>query len=96
VKLKKLTQRIRADNLVGQVAIHMDDPPIDVDVQPPRGLYALHKTLEEVLDEAQVSPPEGYADGSVDAPHYDKLRAVQHATQTLIWAIERWNAGKQK
>lgn len=50
-------------------------------------LAMLRKDLDQLLDEAQNSPPEGASDGTIKAVQFKQLRGIEKATQELIVAL---------
>lgn len=91
----KLSQLRLAANFVEQIADHFQDGDFErEDGDPKRGVYELRNRLAAVLDKAQNSPPEGMSDGTIDEIEFGKLREVERAAQSLIWAVDRWRMGR--
>lgn len=82
---KKLTQMQLIDNYIKQITEHYERGSDDQ-----CGLSELLHHLERVVDEAQNSPPQGEADGSVGRESWTRAAAVARALRALIVACDDW------
>lgn len=84
---KLLTQRGLLDDLIDDVAEHLDELQGGKTGLTWPGLRELRVSLQEVLDAAQNPPPQGVADGTIDHFAWDAGKKVLSALTDLEAAL---------